>query len=169
MGELRVRIKLGDHEFEAEGPTEPVERQAEAFHRIFAPPPTPSIVIEGPPMPSPAAIAHIEAPGNRRRKGTRNRRTRIQASACCPGGARSGSASAARQATASALRLDEILHRRGPIVALSVKAKLQDAVLAILLGHRVLGRNENVSDDPWHDRMWGTDEQYTITCRQSAI
>src|SRR5262249_36255813 len=49
------------------------------------------------------------------------------------------------QKAASPLCLDEIMHMRGSIVSLSVKANVQDAVLVLLLGQRHFRRNEAVS------------------------
>jgi hypothetical protein len=46
MSELRIKIKFGEHEFEAEGAPEPVERLFESFKRLIAPPP--------PEMPKPS-------------------------------------------------------------------------------------------------------------------
>src|SRR5467141_3486421 len=37
MSESRLRIKFGEHEFEAEGSTESVERQLEIFKRLVIP------------------------------------------------------------------------------------------------------------------------------------
>jgi predicted nucleic acid-binding protein len=39
MSESRIRIKFGEHEFEAEGPAESVERQFAAFKQLVAPDP----------------------------------------------------------------------------------------------------------------------------------
>ena len=41
MSELRIKIKFGEHEFEAEGSADSVEKQLEAFKRFIAPPPVP--------------------------------------------------------------------------------------------------------------------------------
>src|SRR5437016_9960202 len=61
MGELRIRIKFGDHEFEAEGPADSVERRADAFHQMFAPPPPAPAVIEASPMSPEELAAELKA------------------------------------------------------------------------------------------------------------
>src|SRR5437763_1385269 len=50
MGELRIRIKIGEHEFECEGPAESVERQAEAFQRMITPAAPPPAIPESSPI-----------------------------------------------------------------------------------------------------------------------
>ena len=61
MGELRIRIKFGDHEFEAEGPADSVEQRADAFNQIFAPPPPAHAVIEATPMSPEEPPAELKA------------------------------------------------------------------------------------------------------------
>lgn len=39
MGEIRIRIKFGEHEFEAEGSADAVDRHLETFRSLVAPPP----------------------------------------------------------------------------------------------------------------------------------
>jgi len=41
MSESRLKIKFGEHEFEAEGSAESIERQLETFKRLVAPEPEP--------------------------------------------------------------------------------------------------------------------------------
>lgn len=56
MSELRVKIKVGEHEFEAEGSEVSVERQFEAFKRLIAPP---AGVSESEPAPPRLAVERI--------------------------------------------------------------------------------------------------------------
>lgn len=44
MSETRLKVKFGDHEFEAEGPAESVERQFAAFKQLILPGSEPSVV-----------------------------------------------------------------------------------------------------------------------------
>ena len=91
MSESRLRIKFGDHEFEAEGSTESVERQLEIFKRLV--------------VPGAALKAGIETTQE----------------------------SAADQAP---LSLEKIMNVQGRTVSLRAAAKVDDAVLLLLLGQR---------------------------------
>jgi hypothetical protein len=123
MSELRIRIKYGEHEFEAEGAAEPVERRAEAFQLMVAPPPVQTPVSEPAPVIADVRVASIDAATS-------------QPTDTPPH---------AEEPAPLPLRLEEITHRRGPIVSLSVKANVQDAVLVMLLGQRNFRQNESVS------------------------
>ncbi len=91
MSESRLRIKFGDHEFEAEGSTESVERQLEIFKRLV--------------VPGAALKAGIETTQE----------------------------SAADQAP---LSLEKIMDVQGRTVSLRAAAKVEDALLLLLLGQR---------------------------------
>jgi len=91
MSESRLRIKFGEHEFEAEGSTESVERQLEIFKRLV--------------IPGTALKAAMETTQE----------------------------SAKDQAT---LSLEKIMNVQGRTVSLRAAAKVDDAVLLLLLGQR---------------------------------
>jgi hypothetical protein len=128
MTELRVRIKFAEHEFEAEGPAEAVERRAEAFQQMVSPPP--------PPPPLPAVLVSAveenplvisEAPITTEPESTAATEKPPEPEAGPP-----------------PLQLDRIMHSRGLVLSLSVGSKLGDAILVILLGQRVFRNNEEV-------------------------
>ena len=131
MGELRIRIKYGEHEFEAEGAAEPVERRAEAFQLMVAPPPVQAPVIQPAPASADVTAEPIEA--------TPSQPTDT------PSHAEEQPPQPEEPPAPPPLRLEEITHRRGPIVSLSVKANVKDAVLVMLLGQRNFRQNESVS------------------------
>ena len=87
MSESRLRIKFGEHEFEAEGSTEAVERQLEIFKRL---------VLPGAALKAAMEAAQDQAP----------------------------------------LSLEKIMHVQGRTVSLRAAAKVDDAVLLLLLGQR---------------------------------
>jgi len=62
MSELRIKIRLGEREFEIEGSAESVERQFEAFKWLIAPPPDPTPVKEPLPEPPTPALAVERVP-----------------------------------------------------------------------------------------------------------
>jgi len=100
MGELRIRIKLGEHEIELEGSAEAVERQFEPFRQLLIRP------------------ASVETP-------LAQSRTEAQAP--------------------SRLPLEKIVRGHGKIYSLSVDAKLEDAILIILLAQQSFRGNRTVS------------------------
>ena len=57
MEHLRVRLKLGEHQFEAEGPPADVDAQFAAFRALVWPPPLPPPAAEAPAQPLPVASA----------------------------------------------------------------------------------------------------------------
>src|ERR1700687_2353987 len=67
MGESRLRIKMGETEFETEGPPDFVHAQFEAFQRLIAPPPPMTAPVSSPPpappiepiQPQPLALGTI--------------------------------------------------------------------------------------------------------------
>ena len=91
MSESRLRIKFGEHEFEAEGSTESVERQLEIFKRLV--------------IPGTALKAAMET-------------TQESAKDQAP------------------LSLEKIMNVQGRTVSLRAAAKVDDAVLLLLLGQR---------------------------------
>jgi hypothetical protein len=54
MLELKIKVKYGDYELEAEGLADAVERQMIAFQRLVSPPPPEPVVIAAPVEPKPA-------------------------------------------------------------------------------------------------------------------
>ena len=138
MGELRIRIKFGEHEFEGEGPVESVERRVEAFQHMIAPPTPP------PPAPESGPIASEEKPAESPENTVLADEEPAQTDE---------TAMQVEQKTAPPeesplpppLRLEQIMHMRGTILSLSVQARLPDAILVILLGQRNFRRNESVS------------------------
>jgi hypothetical protein len=128
MTELRVRIKFAEHEFEAEGPAEAVERRAEAFQLMVAPPPppppVPAVLVEAVdprPLELPEASITVEPPEPEEK------------SVVTP-----------QEAAPPPLRLDRIMHSRGPVLSLSAATRLPDSILVILLGQRIFRNNEAV-------------------------
>ena len=91
MSESRLRIKFGEHEFEAEGSTESVERQLEIFKKLV--------------IPGTALKAAMET-------------TQESAKDQAP------------------LSLEKIMNVQGRTVSLRAAAKVDDAVLLLLLGQR---------------------------------
>ncbi len=124
MGELRIRIKFGEHEFEGEGPAESVERRAEAFQQMIAPPgPLP------PPLPEKPNESKTETTeGEEPPSPTEQRAMQLEG-----------------RAVPQPVPLDQIVHVRGRILSVSVKTNVQKAVLVILLGQRHFHQNERVS------------------------
>ena len=55
MEHLRVRLKIGEHEFEAEGPPADVDAQFTAFRALVCPRPLPLPAAEAPAQPLPVA------------------------------------------------------------------------------------------------------------------
>ncbi len=94
MGDTRVRIKFGEHEFEAAGSEESVDRHLAFFKQLIAPPGIEAI-----------ALPEAERP----------------------------------------LPLEQILRLNGKIVSLSVTAKVEDAILVLLLGLAQLCQKSIVS------------------------
>jgi hypothetical protein len=103
MSELRIRIKLGEHEIELEGSVDAVERQFEPFKLLLIP-------------QSPLASVQKDSAD-------------IEEQTKAP----------------SRLPLEKIIRVHDDIYSLSVNAKLEDAILVILLAQRTFRQNENVS------------------------
>jgi hypothetical protein len=101
MSELRIRIKLGEHEIEVEGSTDAVERQFETFKQLFAAP----------------LLSIQKDSADQEKQGRAPRR----------------------------LPLETIVGVRGTIYSLKVSAKIDDAILVILLAQRTFRNNETVS------------------------
>jgi hypothetical protein len=118
MSESSLRVKFGEHEFEAEGPAESVERQFLAFRLLIHPPPEV-------PVPAPEPMIPAEPPAEARAP-------------------EPPPPPPAEKKPAEPV-LERIMKVDGPIVWLTVSTNLQDAILAILLGHRQLRRFQVVS------------------------
>jgi len=101
MGESTLRVKFGEHEFEAEGPSDSVERQFLAFRLLISP-------SEPPPAQEQAKPQNVEKK--------------------------------------PAELLERIMKVNGPIVSLTVRTNnVDDAVLALMFGHRQLRNAQLVS------------------------
>lgn len=115
MADHKLRVRIGDHEFEAEGSEESVERQFALWKEILATaaPKTPAPALASPP---PAVILPPPLP---------------QGGMATPEG------------------LDRAFRRDGPIITLSVipngPNRDADAGLLVLLGHRLLLTEDNIT------------------------
>ena len=115
MGELTLKVTIGEFHFEADGPAEAVGAQFERFTRTIAPPPPEPGPSTPQPEPAPEESPIME------------------------------SAPAASKAEVEGLALERVIAVSGRAVSLRIAPKLEDAVLLILLGQKSFRRNEAVS------------------------
>jgi DNA-binding transcriptional ArsR family regulator len=118
MSENRLKIKIGDHEFEAEGPAEVVQAQFAAFTELVGRLPART---EKPPQAQPKPETQPEEEIKEQGNGSN--------------GSNSG-----------ALNLEKIMRVEGRYVSLTVRANsVPEAVLLLLLGQRHYRGNDSVT------------------------
>lgn len=110
MDVQKLKIKVGDHEFEAEGPPDVVQAQFAAWRDLVAALPA---LPHAAPAPAPQPITPTVT---------------------------------ANAGTADAVRLDKITKQEGRVVSLTARgASVEDEVMLVLYGQKVLRENESVT------------------------
>ena len=118
MDVFKLKMRLGDHEFEAEGPTEVVQAQFAAFRELV------EAATKTTPAPPPAStdMSHLI------------------------GIPPSELPSIKSESLKGELMLDKIMRHEGRIVSLTARgASLEDEILLVLLGQRKLRTNDSVT------------------------
>src|SRR5262245_49695984 len=111
MSEARIKIRIGEHEFEAEGPSDLVQEQFSTFKELIA-------QLGGKPN-MPANHASEKA---------------------------TQESGAINTSNESGIPLEKIMQVKGRLIWLTVNAEsVADAVMVMLLGHRVLRSSDSVT------------------------
>jgi hypothetical protein len=117
MADYRLKIKIGEHEFEAEGPTDVVQSQLEIFKELVSRAP-----VTVPEKPKPEQVAATDDSGKQ------------------TGGVQQNGTGA------SPLDLEKIMRADGRVISLTVRAETAtDAVLLLMLGQRQFRSNDSVT------------------------
>jgi hypothetical protein len=117
MADYRLKIKIGEHEFDAEGPEDKVHAQFEMFKEIISNLPAP--------VKTPAQRPPADPP---------------------EGAGGGGSADNGGRQNGAQLELDKIMKVDARVVSLTVRAaSSEDAILLILLGQRQYRSNDTVT------------------------
>jgi hypothetical protein len=112
MESHRVKIKIGDFEFESEGPPDVVQAQFQAFQQMISS------------VPSRPVAPHEPNPGETGAEGTADKQPAPQVDATLP----------------------KIMRIQGRVVSLTARPKgVDDAVLLLLYGQKILRDNESVT------------------------
>lgn len=118
MADYRLKIKIGEHEFDAEGPEDKVHAQFEMFKEIISNMPAP---VKTPEKPTPEPSGSVDGEQN--------------------GGQQNGGSTGANQ-----LDLEKIMRADGRVISLTVRAETAtDAVLLLMLGQRQFRSNDSVT------------------------